>query len=167
MEAMLDAGQFERARDEMAFVTRYQDAKTGMIWHEISQSAGLVDWVGRYPYMYVHVDTTFQYLSALSHYIAATGETAFARANWPAIAKAWAYCASVIDAGSGRIFPKERRGRTNRKSCATTSACPRYGSMRRTASRRSPTVPAIAPKPTTLAMPHRVPARQSLMAAGM
>ena len=111
MEAMLDAGQFERARDEMAFVTRYQDAKTGMIWHEISQSAGLVDWVGRYPYMYVHVDTTFQYLSALSHYIAATGETAFARANWPAIAKAWAYCASVIDAGSGLPYiPEGKEG---------------------------------------------------------
>lgn len=101
MEAMLDAGQFERAHDEMAFVTRYQDHKTGMIWHEMSQSAGLVDWVGRYPYMYVHVDITFQYLAALSHYVAATGDTAFAHANWPAIAKAWAYCTSVIDARSG------------------------------------------------------------------
>jgi hypothetical protein len=101
MEAMLDAGQFERARDELAFVTRYQDPKTGMIWHEMSQSAGLIDWVGRYPYMYVHVDISFQYLAALSHYVAITGDTAFARQNWKAIEKAWRYCSSVIDADSG------------------------------------------------------------------
>jgi glycogen debranching enzyme len=101
MEAMLDAGQFERAREELAFVTRYQDPKTGMIWHEMSQSAGLIDWVGRYPYMYVHVDISFQYLAALSRYVAATGDIAFARQNWQAIEKAWRYCTSVIDAGSG------------------------------------------------------------------
>ncbi len=101
MDAMLDASQFERARAELAFVTRYQDPKTGMIWHEMSQSASLIDWVGRYPYMYVHVDITFQYLATLSHYLAATGDTAFARQNWRAIQKAWSYCTSVIDAGSG------------------------------------------------------------------
>lgn len=100
-DAMLDAGQFERARAELAFVTRYQDPKTGMIWHEMSQSAGLIDWVYRYPYMYVHVDITFQYLAALSHYLAATGDTAFVRQNWRAIGKAWSYCTSVIDADSG------------------------------------------------------------------
>jgi glycogen debranching enzyme len=101
MDAMLDAGQFERARAELAFVTRYQGPKTGMIWHEMSQSAGLVDWAGRYPYMYVHVDITFQYLAALSHYFAATGDTAFIRQNWRAIERAWSYCTSVIDAGGG------------------------------------------------------------------
>lgn len=101
MDAMLDAGQFERARAELAFVTRYRDPRTGMIWHEMSQSAGLIDWVGGYPYMYVHVDISFQYLAALNHYLKATGDAAFVRQNWQAIEQAWRYCSSVIDAGSG------------------------------------------------------------------
>ena len=101
MEGMLEAGQFERARDELTFVTRYQDPKTGMIWHEMSQSAGLIDWVGRYPYMYVHVDITFQYLAAVRRYVATTGDLAFARTHWRSLQAAWRYCTSVIVAATG------------------------------------------------------------------
>ena len=101
MQAMLDSGQFDRARDELAFVTRYQDPKSGMIWHELSQSAGLIDWVGRYPYMYVHVDISFQYLAALAAYLKATGDVTFVRDHWPAIEKVWRYCTSTIDPDTG------------------------------------------------------------------
>lgn len=116
MDAMLDAGQFERARAELAFITRYQDPKTGMIWHEMSQSAGLIDWADRYSYMYVHVDITFQYLAALSHYLAATGDAAFVRQNWRAIEKAWSYCTSVIDADSGLPhIPEGKQGQNEQE----------------------------------------------------
>ncbi|MBJ6120749.1 amylo-alpha-1,6-glucosidase [Sphingomonas mollis] len=101
MEGMLAAGQFERAREELAFVTRYQDPRTGMIWHEMSQSAGLIDWVGKYHYMYVHVDITFQYLAAVRRYVATTGDVGFVRDNWRALLAAWAYCISVIDPATG------------------------------------------------------------------
>lgn len=100
-DAMLDADQVDRARDELAFVTRYQDPKTGMIWHEMSQSAGLIDWTHRYPYMYVHVDISFQYLATMKHYLATTGDTGFVRRNWPAIEKVWRYCSSVVDPKNG------------------------------------------------------------------
>jgi glycogen debranching enzyme len=96
-DASIAAGNYARARQELAFILRYQDAKTGMIWHELSQSAGLIDWTGKFPYMYVHVDISFQFLATLDSYIRASGDIAFARAHWEAIASAYRYCGSVID----------------------------------------------------------------------
>lgn len=115
MEGMLSAGQFERAREELAFVTRYQDPRTGMIWHEMSQSAGLIDWVGRYHYMYVHVDITFQYLAAVRRYVAATGDTGFARQNWRALQAAWRYCTSVVDATGLPGIPPGKQGQNEQE----------------------------------------------------
>ena len=39
-EALLREGNYKRAADELAFLYRYQKADNGMMWHEISQSAG-------------------------------------------------------------------------------------------------------------------------------
>jgi hypothetical protein len=105
-QGMIDTGQLDRARRELEFVTRWQDPASGMIWHEMSQSAGLIDWA-RYPYMYVHVDITFQYLAQVAAYVKASGDTGFVRDHWPAIARAWRYCRSTIDRGDGlpRIPP--------------------------------------------------------------
>ena len=46
VQALLSAGEYDRARDALEFIGKYQDPKTGMMWHELSQSAGLIDWVG-------------------------------------------------------------------------------------------------------------------------
>jgi glycogen debranching enzyme len=94
--ALLSAGEYARARDELAFIAKYQDAKTGMIWHELSQSAGYIDW-SKYPYMFVHVDITFDYLSAVARYVAVSGDIGFATGHWPSLAAAWHYCRSLID----------------------------------------------------------------------
>jgi glycogen debranching enzyme len=91
------AGNPAQSRAELEFILRYQDKKTGMIWHELSQSAGQIDWVGKYPYMFVHVDITFQFLSTLARYVTTTGDLQFARDHWPAIAAAYHYCESLID----------------------------------------------------------------------
>lgn len=96
MQGMLAASQYSRAREELAFIARYQNAKTGMIWHEISQSAPLIDWERRYPYMFVHVDITFQYLAGVAEYVRTTGDTRFVRDHWAGIAAAWRYCLSTI-----------------------------------------------------------------------
>ena len=96
-DASATAGNFSQARDELEFILRYQDKKTGMIWHELSQSASFLDWAGKYPYMYVHVDITFQFLTTLARYVETTGDAQFVRDNWPAIAAAYHYCESVID----------------------------------------------------------------------
>ncbi len=96
MQGMLAAGQFDRARTELEFITHYQNRQTGMIWHEMSQSAALIDWEKNYPYMFVHVDITFQYLAAVRDYVARTGDTRFAVDHWHSILAAYRYCASLI-----------------------------------------------------------------------
>ncbi len=100
-DALVATGEYERARAELAFILKYQNAANGMIWHELSQSAGFLDWAGKYPYMYVHVDITFAFLSTFSRYVETTGDTAFLAANWPRIAAAYRYCRSVLDPATG------------------------------------------------------------------
>lgn len=95
--ALLSAGEYSRAREELAFIMKYQDPETGMIWHELSQSAGLMDWK-KYPYMYVHVDISFDYLNTVARYVELTGDTAFAINHWSSIAAAYRYCQSLIRA---------------------------------------------------------------------
>ena len=88
-DGLVASGEYDRARAELDFILKYQDRKTGMIWHELSQSAGHIDWAGKYPYMFVHVDITFQFLGALLRYVEASGDTDFVQQHWPAIASAY------------------------------------------------------------------------------
>ena len=67
-----------------------------MIWHELSQSAGQMDWA-KYPYMFVHVDLTFDFLTTLGSYLSATGDRDFVNAHWPSIQSAYTYCRSLVD----------------------------------------------------------------------
>ena len=111
-DAATAAGDTAHARDELKLVLRYQDKKTGMIWHEMSQRAGFLDWAGKYPYMFVHVDITFQFFGKLARHVSATGDAAFVKENWPAIESAYRYCLSVIDPSTGlpRIPPGKEGG---------------------------------------------------------
>ena len=110
-EAAMAVSDNAKARLELEFVLHYQDRKTGMIWHELSQSAGLIDWANDFPYMFVHVDITFQFLSALEHYVNVSGDVGFARDHWKSIESAYRYCHSTIDSTSGlpRI-PDDKEG---------------------------------------------------------
>jgi len=109
LHGLLAAGQYDRARQELEFILKYQDQKTGMIWHELSQSAGWLDWA-KYPYMYVHVELTFDFLAAVADYFAATGDQKFVSANWESLQSAYQYCRALLDPKDGlpRIpFDKE------------------------------------------------------------
>lgn len=101
IRALLSAGEYSRAREALEFIIKYQDPKTGMVWHELSQSAGLLDWVGKYPYMFVHVDITFQYLSTLREYVSVTGDETFLKAHWTSVQAAYQYCHSLVDSSDG------------------------------------------------------------------
>ena len=94
--ALISAANYTRAREELEFIIKYQDGKTGMVWHELSQSAGYIDW-SKYPYMFVHVDITFDYLKTVARYVAVSGDTQFLRDHWTSISNAYRYCQSVID----------------------------------------------------------------------
>jgi glycogen debranching enzyme len=100
-EALVNTGAYDRAREALAFIAKYQDAATGMIWHELSQSADPADWASKYPYMFVHVDITFQYLTVVERYVSASGDKEFLQQHWPGIEAAYRYCASLIDAADG------------------------------------------------------------------
>ncbi len=99
--ALVSAGEYSRARDELRFIAKYQDKQTGMVWHEMSQSAGLLDWAGKYPYMFVHVDISFQYLNAMANYVSVSGDRKFLREQWPSIQAAYRYCQSLVDPRDG------------------------------------------------------------------
>jgi glycogen debranching enzyme len=100
LPALLASGQYEHAREELEFILRYQDKNTGMIWHELSQSAGWIDW-SKYPYMFVHVELTFDFLRAVENYYFTTGDREFVKKHWPAIQSAYGYCRSLIDPKDG------------------------------------------------------------------
>lgn len=112
VRALVSTGDYSRARQALEFIARYQDKETGMIWHEMSQSAGLIDWVGKYPYMFAHVDMTFQYLSAIANYVATSGDKKFLQEHWPSVQAAYNYCHSLIDPKDGlpRIPPTKEGG---------------------------------------------------------
>ena len=95
--ALLMMGENERARTELEFILKYQNKANGMIWHELSQSAGFIDWAGKYPYLYVHVDITFDFLSTLADYYDESGDIGFLREHWAQIATAYAYCRSTVN----------------------------------------------------------------------
>jgi glycogen debranching enzyme len=100
-EALVNSGDYPRAQEALAFIAKYQDARTGMIWHELSQSADPADWATKYPYMFVHVDITFDYLITVEHYINATGDTQWLQQNWPGLEAAYRYCESLLDREDG------------------------------------------------------------------
>jgi hypothetical protein len=62
--------------------------------------------------MFVHVDITFQFLSALPRYVEASGDIDFVKQHWSAIEAAYRYCQSVIDPATHlpRIPPDKEGG---------------------------------------------------------
>jgi glycogen debranching enzyme len=101
INALVNTGDFDRAKAELSFIAKYQDVHTGMIWHEISQSADPADWAIKYPYMFVHVDITFQYLIAVEHYVTSSGDTEWVQQNWQGLEAAYRYCASLLNQDDG------------------------------------------------------------------
>ncbi len=108
--ALVSAGEYSRAREELEFIMKYQQPKTGMIWHELSQSAGLIDW-SKYPYMYVHVDITADYLATVARYVAESGDTAFAREHWNSLLLADQYLRTLSGSADGLPhIPQDKEG---------------------------------------------------------
>jgi hypothetical protein len=99
--ALLHEGHYARAAEELDFIYRYQKPDTGMIWHEITQSAAFLDWANDYPYLYVHVDISFDFLAVLAEYDRVTGDHAFLARHWPETLKAYRYCLSTLDDSDG------------------------------------------------------------------
>ncbi|HVJ09492.1 MAG TPA: hypothetical protein VM554_14025 [Acidisarcina sp.] len=111
IDGLLSSGQYDRAREALLFIDKYQDRKTGMIWHELSQSASFLDWVNQYPYMFVHVDITFQYLSTVARYLSTSGDKQFVIDHWSSLQSAYDYCKSLSkSADSLPRIPSSKEG---------------------------------------------------------
>ena len=95
--ALDSEGDFSDARTALELLAKYQRAD-GKIPHEISQSAGLVDWFGKYPYGYAAADATPLFLIAASDYVERSGDVAFAREKWDNIERAYQFLNSTLDA---------------------------------------------------------------------
>ena len=112
INALLREGAYARARDELAFIMRYQNKRNGAIWHELSQSAGFLDWTHAYPYMFVHVDVSFDFLNTLRDYVRVTGDIDFVKQHWTSIQAAYDYCRSTVP--PGRALPEIPAGQQGR-----------------------------------------------------
>jgi glycogen debranching enzyme len=111
-DALLREGAYARAREELEFILRYQNKRTGAIWHELSQSAGFLDWENAYPYMFVHVDVSFDFLNSVRDYVQTTGDVAFATAHWDALRRVYDYCRATVP--PGKILPEIPAGQQGR-----------------------------------------------------
>lgn len=56
LDGLAAVGERTLVKDEYQFLSRYQNKQTGMMWHEISQSAPFLDWFEKLPYAFAHVD---------------------------------------------------------------------------------------------------------------
>jgi len=72
--AMLNYGDFDRARREMDFLLAYQ-REDGKIPHEISQAAPFIPWFTEYGFAYFHGDTTLHFVTFLGAYLNRTRDT--------------------------------------------------------------------------------------------
>jgi glycogen debranching enzyme len=108
-EALLASGQYTAARDELEFILRYQDPRSGMIWHEISQSAGNLNWKA-YPYMYVHVGLTADFLASVAAYYRASGDGGFVNEHWTALQRAYRYSRSLLNSRGLPEIPPDKQG---------------------------------------------------------
>ncbi|MGE5111811.1 MAG: MGH1-like glycoside hydrolase domain-containing protein [Acidobacteriaceae bacterium] len=108
--AAVAIGDLEHAREEIRFIAKYQDASSGMIWHEISQSAPYLDWRNKYPYMFVHADLTYPYISLVRDYIDRSNDRAFLREIWPSVEKAFGYGRSLVGSDGLPEIPAEKEG---------------------------------------------------------
>jgi glycogen debranching enzyme len=106
--ALTSVGAFDLARQYLGFFARYQRAD-GKITHEISQAAGRVRWFDDYPYAYYHGDTTPFWLLAIGELYGASADTAFVRALWPNIQKAYLWCLTTDADGDG-LMDNSRAG---------------------------------------------------------
>ncbi|MBN2355970.1 hypothetical protein JXO59_07640, partial [candidate division KSB1 bacterium] len=96
--AMNSMGAVQTVRDALIFTQKWQ-RKDGKMAHELSQAAGYIDWFGKYPYGYIHGDTTPFYIVALHDYFRASGDTALVRDSYSSLLKAYKWCLATDENG--------------------------------------------------------------------
>jgi hypothetical protein len=92
-------GDFALTRRALDFLIRRQRSD-GKIMHEYSQAAAFVDWKAT-PYFYAAADSTPLLIMSMLDYVKTSGDIGYARQNWDAVRKAWAFERSHDSDGDG------------------------------------------------------------------
>lgn len=98
--AYLGAGLSDMLATALRFAARHQ-REDGKIPHEVVLSAAWCDWFERYPFAYIHGDTTALWIHAVRLHLDATGDQAFLAELWPALKKAEAWMTRQDADGDG------------------------------------------------------------------
>ncbi len=98
--SMNSYGDYASVREALAFTTQFQ-REDGKMAHEISQAAGYIDWFGRYPYGYIHGDTSPFFITAVYDYYRCTGDDDFVKRCWSNVKRAYEWCLSTDANGDG------------------------------------------------------------------
>ena len=98
--AMLGYGDFEKSRRAIEFLQKFQ-RDDGKMAHEISQSAGYIEWFKDYPYAYIHADTSPFYIVAAGEYLSRTGDRDFIIRSYPSLKRAFDWSAATDGDGDG------------------------------------------------------------------
>ncbi len=89
MFAIDSYGDFALSRKAFDFLLARQRAD-GKVMHEFSQTADVVDWKSM-PYEYAAADATPLMIMAMADYVRASGDTAYLKAHWVQVEKAWEF----------------------------------------------------------------------------
>ena len=100
--AITSYGDFAATRTALDFLKKFQ-REDGKIPHEISQSAGLIEWFKQYGYPWASADATPLYIIAHADYWRATGDLDFIKKNWDSIIKAYRFTAASDTDGNSLI----------------------------------------------------------------
>ncbi len=87
-------GDFETTRMALALL-RDRQRSDGKIFHELTQSAQLINWFQDYPYGFYHAETSAYYIVAMHDYFVSSGDVDFVRQSWNSIKLAYHYCVTA------------------------------------------------------------------------
>lgn len=104
--SLLASGNFQPVKSSLEFFRKFQ-REDGKIPHEISQSAGIINWFGDYPFAFIHGDTTPYYILSFWEYVKRTGDISFLKESWESLKKAFNWCISTDENGDGLMDNKK------------------------------------------------------------
>jgi len=105
---LVASGQGWVLADAFPFLEGFQ-REDGKMMHELTRSAGLLDWFGEYPYAFIHGDTTPFYIVAMANYIRWTDDRALLERSWPHLMKAYEFGRWADEDGDG-LMDNSRAG---------------------------------------------------------
>ncbi len=95
-------GDFETTRLGLMLLRDYQ-RQDGKIFHELTQSAGLLHWFEDYPYGFYHSETSAFYIVAMHDYWQRSGDINFIAESWNSIKRAYQFCLTADEDHDGLI----------------------------------------------------------------